>query len=469
MGQRLSKKKFFKKISYHAENKQFNIDSFLSSYIDLFIVYRRSSTTVARSYLLGLLKCEKNQTNIERMVETIPELEYHQYHHFLSESNWDYAAVNKRTASGVAAFIGCLKAKSGKPTGFIIDESSHLKKGSSSVGVARQYAGVAGKVENCQTGVYAALCNESTVCITDAQLFLPQSWIDSPERCDKAGIPQKDRVFQTKPQLALKMVKNAVRQGVKFDWIGGDGLYGHNTELTHGLDTEKLFYVLDIHKDEKIYLEEPVIAVPERKSTKGKTPILKKGDKPQIRVDTYQESLTESQWEKVFVRNTAKGPKYVFAHTVAVWHWDGKEDAARPRTLVITKTCGPNPQIKYSFSNGTVTEYTKKEYAYFQCNRYWVERGFDDAKNELGLSGYQVRKWNAWQHHQSLVMMAMLYMAQVKNENKPEYPLMSMRDARIMIVASLFSDKQTQDILRNQMIKRHQKRQSDIDRHTMSD
>jgi len=110
-----------------------------------------------------------------------------------------------------------------------------------------------------------------------------------------------------------------------------------------------------------------VFAVTERKSAKGKAPIHKKGEKPQIRVDRYQESLSEPQWEKVFVRNTAKGPKYVFAHTVAVWHWDSKEDTARRRTLVITKTCGPDPQIKYSFSNGTVTEYKKKNMRIFSA------------------------------------------------------------------------------------------------------
>jgi len=114
--------------------------------------------------------------------------------------------------------------------------------------------------------------------------------------------------------------------------------------------------------------------------------------------------------------------------------------------------------VKYSFSNGKIKEYTTREYAYFQCSRYWVERCFDDAKNEFGLSSYQVRKWNAWHHHQSLTMMASLYLLILKVARKPEYELMSLRDIRIMIVAHLFSDKKTIAKLHEQMLIRHKKR-----------
>jgi SRSO17 transposase len=469
MSQVLSDKKNFSNKHKSSHNEQHKLIYLLERYAKLFTVYRRSNIEIAKAYLLGLLKCEKNHTNMERMVEAIPEQEYHQYHHFLSESKWDYAAVNRQTATDVCTFMNTCKTKNNRPIGFILDESSHLKKGIESVGVARQYAGVRGKVDNCQTSVYAALCNESNVCIINTSLFLPQSWINDTARCDKAGIPKSERIFKTKPQLALQLVKDAINQGITFDWIGGDGLYGHNTELTHGLDDEKLLYVLDVHKDELIYLEEPAFAIPDRKSAKGPTPTNKKANKQAVRIDKYCESLTESQWDKVYIRETTKGSKWVFAHTIQVWHWDGLEDAARCRTLVITKTVDKSPQIKYSFSNAAVSSYTRAEYAYFQCNRYWVERGFDDSKNELGLSGYQVRKWIAWQHHQSLVMMAALYMMQVKNEQKQEYPLMSIRDARIMVVAQLFSDKKTIKLLHDQMIIRHKKRQMDIDRYSKTD
>ncbi|MDD4972638.1 MAG: IS701 family transposase [Paludibacter sp.] len=465
MSQVLSDKKNLQENEYYDDNQQISINGFLSKFGKLFVVHRTNNISKASSYLLGLLKCEKNHTNMERMVEQVPEQAYHQYHNFLSESKWDYKLVNDRTALETSDLLEKCKAKSGKPTGFILDESSHLKKGKKSVGVARQYAGVSGKVDNSQVSVYGSLCNEGNVSIIDVRLFLPEQWTQDKARCDKAGIPESEQVFETKPQKALAIIKSNVELGVKFDWIGGDGLYGHNTELTHGLDALGLFYVLDVHKDELFYLEKPVFSIPLKKGNKGRTPKNLKTDKATFRIDNYFGNLSNDQWERVKVRKTTKGWKYVFVHTVAVWHWDGKENNARERTLIITRTQEKNPKIKYSFSNGAIDDYTKEEYAYFQCSRYWVERSFDDAKNELGLSGYQVQKWNAWQHHQSLTMMACLYMLNLKIARKPEYELMSLRDIRIMIIAQLFSDQETVSKLHEQMLIRHKNRKRDIDRY----
>lgn len=276
MNQKLSvKKKFFQK-GYIADNEHINLLSFVKNYLDLFIVYRRNNFKMAYAYLLGLMKCEKNHTNMERMVEQVTEPAYHQYYNFLSESEWDYKEINKRTAMQVSALMENSKAKSGKPTGFIVDESSHLKKGKKSVGVARQYAGVAGKVDNCQVAVYGSLCNGENATLIDTSLFLPQKWIDDKKRCDKAHIPESERIFETKPEKALSMIKSNIKLGVKFDWIGGDGLYGHNTELTRGLDKENLFYVLDVHKDELIYLEEPILSIPLKQGKRGPKPNQKK-------------------------------------------------------------------------------------------------------------------------------------------------------------------------------------------------
>jgi len=468
MCQVLSDKKIFYESVYYADNK---IDSPLGTllkYDKLFIVHRRNNINIAYCYLLGLLKCEKNHTNMERMVEQIPEQAYHQYHNFLSESKWDYQQVNNTTALETSVLLSDCKAKSGKPTGYIIDESAHLKKGKNSVGVARQYAGVSGKVDNSQVAVYSSLSNEENVSIINTKLFLPEQWIQDKDRCDKAGIPISERIFKTKPQLALEMIKSDKKLGVEFDWIGGDGLYGHNTELTHGLDAEGLFYVLDVHKDETIYLDNPTFSVPSKKGTKGRTPTNLKADKSTFRLDNYANNIAQEQWEKVKIRKTTKGWKYVLAHTVAVWHWDGIEESARQRTLIITQTLDKNPKVKFSFSNGKIGEYTNAEYAYFQCNRYWVERAFDDAKNELGLSGYQVRKWIAWQHHQSLTMIACLYMLTLKIAKKPEYKLMSICDTRIMIIAHLFTDHETESKLHNQMLERHKNRKRDIERYYLN-
>ena len=146
------------------------------------------------------------------------------------------------------------KHKSGRPTGLIFDETSHLKKGIKSVGVAHQYAGTIGKVDNCEVSVHASLSNEKFCTLIVSELFLPKEWIDDKARCQEAGIPLEEQIYQTKPELALKLVKQAIDAGIEFDFIGGDGLYGHNAELTRALDELGQFYVLDVHKDETIFL-----------------------------------------------------------------------------------------------------------------------------------------------------------------------------------------------------------------------
>lgn len=123
-----------------------------------------------------------------------------------------------------------------------------------------------------------------------------------------------------------------------------------------------------------------------------------------------------------------------------------------------------NKDTKYSFSNGDIEQYTPKEFAYFQAQRYWVERTFDDAKNELGMSDYQIRKWNGWHHHHSLVLMAGLFLLKQKIEHKQEAPLMSVRDARILVVVSLFGTQKHMEIRLKQMETRHKSQQKDIDR-----
>lgn len=294
---------------YCIDNQSVSINRLLLKYNKLFVVYTRDNTSKAHSYLLGLLKCEKNHTNMERMAEQVPEQAYHQYHNFLSESKWDYQQVNNTTTLETSALLEGCKSKSGKPIGYIVDESSHLKKGKKSVGVSRQYAGVSGKVDNCQVAVYSSLYNEGNVSIINVKLFLLEQWTQDKDRCHKAGIPESEQEFKTKPQLALEMIKSDKELGVQFDWIGSDGLYGHNTELTHGLDTKGLFYVLDVHKDELFYLEEPTFSVPPKKGKKGRTPTNLQAYKPTCRIDNYYQGLSQDQWEKVKVRKTTKGWK----------------------------------------------------------------------------------------------------------------------------------------------------------------
>jgi SRSO17 transposase len=359
----------------------------------------------------------------------------------------------------------CLKqkAKDGLPTGIIVDDSATVKTGNDSVGVGRQYAGVVGKVENCQTGVYLSMCHDTSATLVNERLFLPEAWTDDPKRCKKADIPEEARQHKTKPQLALEMIDELDNLGTQWDWIGGDGLYGHCYELTTELDERNLLYVLDVHKDELISVEEPQIAVPPRTHAKGRTPTKPQADREPIRLDRYCAKLSADDWELVKIRKGEKGWLKRPVHVANVWVWDGKEERARRRTVVISKTPGRKPKTKYSFSNGTIADYSVQEYAYFQAQRYWVERCVDDAKNELGLSDYQVRKWKGWHHHHALVMMASLFLLKERFRQKNTVPLMSLRDARLLIIARLFGTDEDVETCLDQMQARHEKRQKSID------
>jgi len=436
----------------------------VKSYSRFFRAHRFDNTDTAVNYSLGLLKCEKGQANMERMEEEIDQSDYRAYQHFISNSDWDCDGLLKSVAQDASALFSAQKEKNNLPVGYIIDESGHLKKGKKSVGVSRQYAGVAGKVDNCQIGVYASLVNQKYATIINQRLFLPVSWTDDATRCEQAGIPAEHRKFKTKPQLAIQMLKQDIERGVKFDWIGGDGLYGHSSELCKAIDELNLFFVLDVHKDETIFEQEPRIEVPEKQSNRGRTPKNLKADKTALRLDNLIQKIPENAWRKEKIRDTTTGKLYLYVYKTEVWTWDGTEASARKRTLIITKTTDSTPRIKYSFSNGELDRYTHQEYGYFVAQRYWVERSFDDAKNELGLSDYQTRKWTSWQHHHSLVMLTMLFVVGQQIENQQETPLLSFRDTRILILLQVFGTPEQIQQKLEQMAKRHKTRQYDIDR-----
>jgi hypothetical protein len=138
-------------------------------------------------------------------------------------------------------------------------------------------------------------------------------------------------------------------------------------------------------------------------------------------------------------------------------------EKAKKKVLIITKTTDKKPKIKYSISNGNLNAYNHKEYAYFVSQRYWVERSFDNAKNELGMSDYQIRKWQSWHTHHAIIMMASLYITTQLIEHQKEVPLLSFRDARILLVTNICATQIEMENKARQMHKRHKKRQADID------
>lgn len=402
------------------------------------------------------------KANIERMCERVIDTEYHQIQHFISESPWDWRTAFDDVANGISGAM--VETGPGK-VGLLIDESSHLKKGSKSVGVCRQYSGTIGKVDNCQVAVYGGLSSQNYYSLIDAALYLPLEWTDDKKRCEKAGIPKEFRAYKTKPQLAVEIVKRQMDSGVKFDFVGADGLYGNAPHFLRSLDEMKLLFVVEVHSNERVYEQKPVIAVADKnnRDARGRKPSAYKCASQSIEVRKLVASLPDESWEDIEIRQGTKGMLKGSGCVIKVYSWERGAANSCERLLVIRKTeTIKGMEIKYAFSNATEGLYTTKELIQMQSQRYFIERTFQDAKQEMGMSQYQVRGWLAWHHHIALVMMSMQFVLTEKMLFKNEYPLLTSYDIREVFTKVYATKGSTFEEIIEQIKARHKQRQADI-------
>lgn len=195
------------------------------------------------------------------MTDNFTEKHYHKIQHFISESPWSARDLMDSVAQDIHVLL-----KDEPTIGLLLDESSEEKKGDSSVGVSAQYCGNLGKQANCQTAVFGTLSAGEHFSIIDAELYLPQGWVDDPKRCLKAGIPLADIQYRKKVNIALGIVKRQKEAGIKFDFVAADALYGHDIDFREGLEKLNVLYVVDTHKSTRIYTEPFQLEVPQRKA-----------------------------------------------------------------------------------------------------------------------------------------------------------------------------------------------------------
>jgi len=410
--------------------------------------------TQAFHYLSGLVQAGKK--NVERMTEVVPDSNYQSLQHFVSDSPWKYRPVMDQVARDADAVLGRTP-----DTGLIIDETSFPKAGKKSVAVKRQWCGTLGKVENCQVAVFSSLVHGSSAALIDGRLYVPQEWIKDRERCRKAQIPD-DVVFKSKSQLALESVRHLRSLGVYFSWIGIDGGYGKEPHFLTALDDDGELFVADVHKDQPIYLVDPAPYIPERKSLKGRTPIRHKTDAQAVQVIAWAAAQPEESWQRITTRQATKGLLQVDLLVQRVWVWDKEETSARQWSLIVRREVESRETIKYSLSNAP-TDTSMERLAFMQGQRYFVERAFQDAKGCAGMDQYQIRGWQSWHHHMSLVMMSMLFMLETRLEQKDQYPLLSCPDVTTLLATFLpRRDLDVNEVFR-QMDVRHRQRQASID------
>jgi SRSO17 transposase len=393
---------------------------------------------------------------MERMAEAVPHSDDQALQHFLTNSGWDEQLVIDKIADDANQLIG-----GKKDSCLILDESGIPKKGIKSVGVGRQWCGQLGKVENCQVGVFSVLGFKDHAVPIGNRLFLTEAWINDEKRCIEAGIPQEHIEFHRKHDLALQLVIQARLQGVDFSWVGADSLYGEDPSFLRSLDQMHEIFMVDVHKDQRIYLEDPDPIVPPPKSNKGRNPSIPKAQSTAIRVDKWAAQQPEENWQRIHVRDTTKGKLLVDILHKRVWLWDGEEPHAHCWHLIVRREV-KNKKTKYSLSNAP-EDTPLKRLAFMQAQRYWIERTFQDAKNQCGLGEYQARKWRSWHHHMAMVMMAMLFMLEQRLLYKEQYPLLSCFDI-VSILSFILPHRATtkQEVIRQLEI-RHERRRSAIE------
>ena len=339
------------------------------------------------------------------------------------------------------------------------------KSGKKSVGVARQYIGQVGKVANGQVGVFASLCNGEQVGLLQGRLYLPREWTDNKDRCAKAGIPEKEQIYRTKPELAVEIL-NALPKIVTYDWVVGDCIYGNSLTLRQYLYDKKQAFVLDVGEELGVYLERPKPYVPTKTSTRGKTSTNYICDAKPVLIKDLIKQIPDEQWETITHRQGTKGSMVRKAAIIDVYIWksERKIDIETVQLIISTQTDGS--EIKYSLCYDAEGKMTLQVALYHQMQRYFIERVFQNVKEELGLHQYQVRSWKAWHHHIALTLMALHFVLEIQNDNKSEMPLLSVPDIKLVFAKKLLNKLNSDEGISLALSIKHKKRKDDIDKNS---
>lgn len=402
----------------------------------------------------GLFQSER--ANMLRMSE-VNEVDHQAMQHMLTEGAVDWKGLGGLIAKDTDSLLG------GTDSVLVIDESAFAKKGDCSAGVARQWNGRLGKVDNCQVGVFATLTHEGMAGLFDTRLYLPKAWLEDDARCGKAAIPEDARRYRSKSELALEMVESAIARGIRFGYVGVDGGYGKEPAFLRGLDKLNCRFVADVHCDQSIYLQNPDPGVPAW-SGRGKHPTLLKAQSAPVRVDRWASAQPPEAWQRLILRGGEKGllaAEYLHA---LVWLWDGAEAEARCWHLLVRREVGASEISHFCLSNAPAhTPWA--ELARIQAQRFFIEHSFREAKSECGLADYQVRRWDAWHHHMALVMLATLFLVKQKTAGRNLWPMLSFNDLVTAMAHMLPRRQLTADDLACIITKRHRLRQNAKDSH----
>jgi SRSO17 transposase len=324
----------------------------------------------ARLYLLGLLSGAERK-NSWTIAEQAGDLSPDGMQRLLNFYAWDADTVRNDLRGYVLEHLS-------DPGGvFVADETGFLKKGTHSAGVQRQYSGTAGRIENCQLGVFLTYVTPTGRALLDRELYLPVSWTEDRDRCRQAGIGD-DVSFQTKPQLAQRMLQRLLDAGIQVGWFTADEAYGDNPGLRTWLDTQQINYVMAISCD-----------------TRFATPT------GPTRADELAASAPKRGWQRLSCGAGSKGQR--------LYDWLLIDPGAQSHPLLVRRSITSGELAYYII--GTRHPVSLAELVRVAGGRWGVEETFQFAKNETGLDHYQVRRYDAWYRHITLSMLAAAFLA----------------------------------------------------------
>ena len=326
----------------------------------------------AMAYLRGLLSPAERK-NSWQLAEISGDATPYAFQHLLRRALWDPEAVRDELRHYIVQHLGDAEAV------LVLDETGFLKKGRHSAGVARQYSGTAGKVDNCQIGVFVGYASPLGQTLLDRELYLPQEWINDRERCQQAGIPAAWR-FATKPQLSQQMLARAFAAGVPATWMTGDSVYGNDRRLRLWLEAQPRAYVLAVSGQEYVWL----------------------GGR-QRQVKTILAALAEENWTRLSAGDGTKSPRWYD------WQWLPLAEPLAPdwrRWLLVRRSVSAPVELQayvvFAPQNTTLAAVVQV------AGTCWsIESCFEAAKSDVGLDHYEVRSWTGWYRHITLAMWAL--------------------------------------------------------------
>lgn len=336
----------------------------------------------ALAYIRGLMS-PVGRKNGWQVAEATGEATPYAVQHLLDRAKWDCDGVRDELRACISETLATSHAV------VVIDETGFLKKGTKSVGVQRQYSGTAGRIENCQIGVFLAYASSRGHTLLDRELYLPKSWTDDQERCREAYVPA-EVTFATKPELAQRMLERTLDSGLPVAWVIGDTVYGSSQKLRAGLEIRKQAYAL------AVTCKEQVAAQGTRR-----------------RVDQLARDLAREDWQQLSAGTGSKGPR-LFAW--ARIELAAPEISGWQRWLLIRRSLdeGADPaEMAYVLvfaPTGTPLEEMVEAYG----ARWTVEQCFEEGKGEVGLDEYEVRSWHGWYRHITLSMLSLALLAALR-------------------------------------------------------